>query len=367
MRQAGFNAVALRERQMDGINRYTANLGFHLNQLYPELTILTSFPEKFDNAFKTPRFLSTPGFRGNVSRLLWDQLVLPGLVRRKRISLYYSPLPEGMIFPACNQIVTVHDILPVIFPDSNPRLKYYYKTILPSVLKSSIRIVAVSESTKSDLIKWYGIPDQKISVIYQGYDNQKFYPRSAGDVEHVKSKFGIKNRYFICVGETRPYKNVEKLLTAFRQVNRQDIQMVVVGKISRLTRDLSEFVQGRDDEERIIFTGHITDDELAGLYTGAEALVFPSLYEGFGVPLLEAMGCGTNVISSKTSSLTEAGADAALYFDAMNTRDMTEKMELFLTNHELRRTLGNRIQEHLIKFSWERTAMQVKEIMKSYL
>jgi len=349
---------------MDGLNRYTHNTVSELEAIQTNSVVFTSAVENFKNVFRTPGFLSTYGFRGNINRLIWLQTVLPLLLKKTQASIYYSPISEGMLFPVCNQIITIHDVLPILFPEVYPRLRYQFKYILPTLAKKSDMIVAISHSTRKDLMKYFNIAEEKITVIYPAYNDTVFYRKESSEVSRMMNKYGIDSEYLLCVGEIRPYKNISGLIKAFSLVKSEKVKLMIVGKISRLTKEILKLPESLGIQDKVKFLGFVPDDDLACLYSGTKGFVFPSLYEGFGLPPLEAMACGTAVIASKTSSIPEVCGEAALYFDPHDIEDMASRLGEFLDNEDLNKQLRQKALHQVRQFSYKKAAKQLNSIIE---
>ena len=273
---------------------------------------------------------------GNLTRLLWHQWALPRLLKppvsrtRSAIGvgsvppLFYSPVPEGMLQPVCPQIVTVHDLLPLKFPDVYPRVKYYFRWILPRLLRVSTTIVVSSDNTRRDLQHYW--PDLRTPsiVLPIPYRTDLFYPTppKATDESHTLAR----TPYLLCVGETRPYKNIRRAIEAFARViatgDRPDLTLAIVGTLNRLDTNIADLPQQLGIVDRVQFLGRVSDADLANLYRSAAAFLFPSLYEGFGIPPLEAMACGCPTIVARSASLPEVCGTAAHYVDPLNVEDI---------------------------------------------
>jgi len=351
-----------------GLNRYTSELLKELMKREGEFITYTTMPEVREQygekVMLVPEVLSEYGFRGNLLRLLWHQFNLTVSILKEKASLFYSPIPEGMLFPVCPQIITVHDVIPLLFPESMPRLKYYHQWILPNLLRVSGAVIVTSESTKKDVQKYYNISDKPLHVVYQGYREDVFYPSPSQEVQKAKYKYNLQD-FILCVGETRPYKNMRRLVEAFARAGVPSLELAIVGRINRLDQELVNLPQHLGIEGKVKFLGYVPDDDLAGLYGGAKTFVFPSLYEGFGIPPLEAMACGCPVVVSKAASLPEVCGDAAYYVDPYNVDSIAEGIFKVSNDETLRTSLKEKGLERVKLFSYRKAADEIIKIFNA--
>lgn len=304
------------------------------------------------------------GFLGHIKRIFWYQTVLNQQLKRQQADLFFSPVAEGIFFPRIPQIVTVHDLIPLQYPELSPKWKYYYLYALPFLLKQSQGIICVSEYTKQDLVKNYRLNPDSIDVVYNGYAQDLFYPQPD---RAILQKYNL-NKYLLYVGDMRFYKNLSRCLEAFDSLPLKDYQFVITGKkddffypeIERQTAKLAA-------KDRIIFLDYVPTAVLPSLYSMAQALVFASLYEGFGLPVLEAMACGCPVITSKVTSIPEIGGDSVLYVDPENVESIAQGMYQILTNTELKTNLIHQGIARAKLFSWDKTAEGVCRVLEDCL
>jgi glycosyltransferase involved in cell wall biosynthesis len=304
------------------------------------------------------------GFSGHIKRIFWYQTRLNQQLKRQQADLFFSPVSEGIFFPRIPQIVTVHDLIPLQYPELSPKWKYYYLYALPFLLKQSQGIICVSEYTKQDLVKNYRLNPDSINVVYNGYAQDLFYPQPD---RAILQKYNL-NKYLLYVGDMRFYKNLSRCLEAFDSLSLKDYQFVITGKkddffypeIERQTAKLAA-------KDRIIFLDYVPTAVLPSLYSMAQALVFASLYEGFGLPVLEAMACGCPVITSKVTSIPEVGGDSVLYVDPKNVKSIAQGMYQILTNTELKTNLIHQGLARAKLFSWDKTAEGVCRVLEDCL
>ncbi|MFA6533135.1 MAG: glycosyltransferase family 1 protein [Patescibacteria group bacterium] len=315
---------------------------------------------------KTPPLLDLPEenefFKYKVihGKFLWSQIYLPyELYLNKNIEVYFSPahyLPRYCPVP---QVVTVHDLAYFYFPkEFTKKDLWQLKNWTDFSIKKATQIIAVSKTTKKDIMKNYDVDEAKVSVVYNGYEKTAKEKTSA-----VKLK-----KYILFVGTIQPRKNLEILINAFNkfiQINK-DFKLVIVGKKGWLYESIFEKVKTMKLENKVMFTGHITDEELVSYYTNAFCLTLPSLYEGFGIPVLEAMSYNCPVIASFSSSLPEIGADACLYFDPKKSDDLLEKLKILQNNSKLRKELILKGKKRIKDFSWKKCGKETLEVIKNY-
>ncbi|MGC9505234.1 glycosyltransferase family 4 protein [Baaleninema sp.] len=284
---------------------------------------------------------------------------------KHKINLFYSPVPEGMLFPVCPQIVTVHDILPIVFPESYPRVQYYFRYILPLILIQSKAIIAISDNTKKDIESQFDIKNKPIHVVYQGYKKSIFNTRNKDRDREILQKYYLKP-FILCVGETRPYKNIRRLMEAFSRVKLPNVELAIVGKLNKLDREIVDYPRHLGIGNRVKFLGFVPDESLAALYRSAIAFAFPSLYEGFGIPLLEAMACGCPVIASHVASIPEVCGDAAEYVDPWSVESIATGIYRVATDVSLRSTLREGGLERVKLFNTHRMFEEIIGILHRY-
>lgn len=304
------------------------------------------------------------GFPGHIKRLFWYQTGLNWQLKRQKTDLFFSPASEGMLFPSIPQIITVHDLIPLKYPEVSPKWQYYYLYVLPLILKRCQKIICISEHTKKDLIATYHLDPKSIQVVYNGYDRDLFYPQPNSE---ILTKYNL-NKYLLYVGDMRSYKNLYRCLEAFDRLPNKDYKFVVTGKkddffYPRL-KQKSDRLRAKD---RIVFLDYVPTAELPNLYSMAQCLVFVSLYEGFGLPILEAMACGCPVITCDRTSLPEVGGDSVLYVDPEDADLIAGAMSQIITNKELSSDLKHKGLERAKLFSWDKTANSVKQVFSEVI
>jgi glycosyltransferase involved in cell wall biosynthesis len=260
-------------------------------------------------------------------------------------------------------VFTLHDLIFQFDPDSHKPLNIaFLKTMMPRFLRAADAIIAVSECSKRDAMRLYNIPAQKIHVIYEGVD-PKFTPITDLDrLAQVRTKYHLPERFILHVGTIEPRKNLPLLFEVAAQTKEH---VVVAGKLGWLTEPILAKVKELGVEDRVTFTGFIDDDDLPALMSAATVLAMPSKYEGFGLPILEALACGTPVVASNAASLPEVGGDAVLYAWPEDVRSWTHLLTLALDDIELRGWLREKGLRQAAKFRWDTMARETLEIYRA--
>lgn len=253
-------------------------------------------------------------------------------------------------------ILTVHDIAPIKLPKvHNQIMKFYFRHILPKLIKNCDLIITDSYSTKKDLESIFNVNEEKIEVTYLGVDSSFFYPRETN--KDLLNKYKINNDYLLYVGNDNPRKNLKTLILAYNKIyKRIDHDLVLVGPINQLAlRDLIKKIDGGNGlSERIITPGYVDYNDLPLIYSKADALVFTSLYEGFGFTPLESMACGTPVVVPNNSSIPEVVGDAGLYInDPLNPEEISNNIYTLLNDNELQLKMKNKGLKRAKYFTWE--------------
>lgn len=345
-----------------GLATYARNLFPLLQSLEP--TLLTSQKIAGFACYSVPSNLTEAGgTKGHLRRLIWTQLQLPQIYQKLNASLLFSPIPEAPIYSQCRSIVTVHDLIPLRFPRSFSPLTLYYRHYLPLVLQQTEHIICDSQATARDLVDFLKIPAAKITPILLAHDANNFRPLSLSGTGNNPPP------YFIYLGRQDPHKNLTRLIEAFANLtNCLDCELWIVGSPDRrYTPKLQAQAKELGVGKRVKFINYVAYEKLPVLLSQALALVFPSLWEGFGFPVLEAMACGTPVITSNVSSLPEVAGEAALLVNPENTAEMTAAMAAIAKDAQLRSHLSRCSLERASKFSWKKTAEETQSLLQSFL
>lgn len=293
-----------------------------------------------------------------LARILWEQAALPWQARKDNLSLLHG---MGFAVPRlapCPTVATIYDLSFVHYPDSFPRLQRRYLHAETShACRRARRIVTISESSRQDVHRVYGVPRDQIDVVLPGV-GPAFRPLPADEIADFRRRNGLPARFLLHVGTLQPRKNIPVLLEALAHLNQPDLPLVLVGGKGWLYDDIFARVSGLGLRNRVRFAGYVDDHELPLWYNAAAALVFPSLYEGFGLPIVEALACATPVIAADVSSLPEAGGAAALYFDPRDPEALAARLADTLDNETYRDRLRQDGPAQAARFSWARAGCE---------
>lgn len=289
-------------------------------------------------------------------RLAWEMLLHPPDV------LFVPAHVLPLIHP--RSVATIHDLGYRHFPEAHTRsARLYLEWGTRYSARASRLVIADSRATRDDLVSMYGVPECRIRVAYPGICPGLAPVSDSAVIDRVRGKYGISRPYLLYVGTLQPRKNLLRLMDAFAALPEQYV-LVLAGKKGWLYSDILSRAEALGVGRRVIFTGYVPDEDLPALLSGAEVFVFPSLYEGFGLPVLEAMACGAPVVCSDTSSLPEVAGDAALLVSPTDTAALAAAMNQVLTDGDLRQRLVLRGREQAAKFTWQRCAQTVLEVLE---
>lgn len=343
-----------------GISNYALNLLPYLQKLQPILLV----GEK-RNGYKCELISGnlTPeqGKLGHFRRLLWTETQLPSLYRRRKASLLFSPVPEAPIWGDCHYVVMVHDLIPLRFPRLTSPLTPYFRYYIPRVLHQSAHIICNSKATAEDITQFFGISETKITPIYLAYDQTHFRPLPGLDPP--------RQPYFLYLGRHDPHKNLPRVIEAYASIASECAEELWLAGPGdrRYTPQLQQQALALGITHRLRFLNYVPYQDLPQLFNQATALVYPSLWEGFGLPVLEAMACGTPVITSNLSSLPEIAGDAALLVDPYEVESIAAAMITITENQQMRsRCIALGFQQ-AGKYSWAQTGEATCNLLCQYL
>lgn len=346
-------------KKPSGISNYAINLLPQLQQLSPKVFCEKAYHPALEN-FKyqsvAAGMSSDCGARGHLKRLLWTQLELPGLYRKIGANLLFSPLPEAPLFSQCRYVVTVHDLIPLRFGDRFSRLGNYFRAVVPQILAQAQHILVNSESTANDLIQFFQLPANKITVTYLAYDPN-----------HFRYLNLARKNYFLYLGRHDRHKNLVSLIQAFATLPIEYDLYLAGSRDRRCTPELERLVKELNLVDRVKFLDYAYYSELPILLNQAIALILPSLWEGFGLPALEAMGCGTPVIVSSLGALPEVVGEAGILIDPHRIETISEAMKALIQDPNLQKDLHKRSLAQAKKFSWTKTGAETVGVLSGLL
>ncbi|MBC8034702.1 MAG: glycosyltransferase family 4 protein, partial [Chitinophagaceae bacterium] len=297
-------------------------------------------------------------------RFFWNTFYYP--YQARKLDILISPTTHGS-FILKNQIITIHDLISLRYDNISAHQRFYFKYLLPFLVSRAKLIIAISEATKKDIIELLHCPEEKVKVIYNGFDHSHYNMLNV-KTSYITEKYGFKN-YLLAVGPTYAHKNFETLLKAYNSFDvsfRDHHPLLIAGGKKAYLGQLKKMVSDLNLDKHVHFLGYVPFELMPSLYREAKALVFPSLHEGFGFPLLEAMACGCPVIVSNTSSMPEVCGDAVVYFDPLNQEALARSIKEVLNNESLQEDLRRKGIIQVQKFSWEQTAKSFKKLIEHH-
>ena len=349
-------------KKSTGTTTYALNLVNYLYSLQPKL-ITTSPLAQHDCYLISDDKTSEQGLKGHFNRLVWTQFQLPKIYRELKSQLIFSPISEAPLWSQCRSIVMVHDFIPLRFPKRFSPLTPYHRYYVPQVLKQSEHLICNSQSTAQDIVKFCNIPANKITPILLAYDANHFRPIIEKD-----SQSRSLYPYFLYIGRHDPYKNISRVISAFANLKSSEYQLWLSGPSDkRYTPALKQQAQELGVADRVKFLDYVPYEDLPRIIGEAIALIFPSLWEGFGLPVLEAMACGTPVITSNLSSLPEVAGDAAILIDPYRVEEITDAMQAIANDTGLRSHLSQLGLQRASLFSWEKTGKATVEVLQRFM
>jgi len=370
----GFDVRPFLKRET-GVGIYCRNLLFHLAQIDRSneyFLFSSSLKDRFPLQ-KIPPFLRKEfrhfRFPVRVVNLFWHKLSWPPVDYFFRTDLDLTHSPTPLILPTKGKkIVTVYDLFFMDFPDMTDReaRKNFATRIKDSLLKAD-GVVAISEFTRNQLLERFALDENKVKVIYLGLDREFHTDISSEEREEVRKKYSLPPSFVLFVGAIEPRKNLLKLIDALKIVHEKykKIPLVVIGREGLDYKNLEKKIEQFEFRAWVKMMGYLPDEEVKAFYRLASVFAFPSLCEGFGLPLLESMASGLPVVTSEHSAMSEVAQDAALYFHPEDPEDIADKLILALKDEELRKTLREKGKKRALDFDWGTTAAETLSFYES--
>jgi glycosyltransferase involved in cell wall biosynthesis len=352
-----------------GIGTYIRNLLRQLARLdqHTEFVVLCRPEDREALAALGENFRPVPETAGNYS--IAEQVRVPYALKREGVTLFHAPHYVLPPLVRCRSVVTIHDCIHLMFPQylPNPAALAYARTSIAMAARRATRVLTVSESSKRDILRFVATPPEKIDVIHNAYDERFGIEPREEDVVRVRERFQLHDEFVLYAGNVKPHKNLERLIQAFhlvRQRGLDHLKLVIIGDEVSKYASLRRAVHKHQLHKYVRFLGYLPEETLAVMYRLAGVFVFPSLYEGFGLPPLEAMASGTPVVTSNVSSLPEVAGDAAMLVDPHEPEAIADGIFTVLTDETVRRTLRQKGIERAKQFSWEASVRRVRDIYR---
>ena len=369
----GLDIRCLTESQYSGISEYTYNLLYHLFQvdhknqyfLFYNSSKISTVP-KFDFPNITYKEFKYPNKIFNLSLRLLKIAEVDKLIGG--VDLYIVP---NFVFlnlsNDCKKILIVHDLSFELYPEFFTfKQRLWHKLIGPKQLcQQSDKIIAISQNTKNDIVKLYKIPEKKIQVVHQGINQLFFQPITDADKNKIKEKYKLPQNYIFALGNLEPRKNLQTLISAFEKISDPDTYLVIAGGAGWKNKNIYKLQKKSSKKNRIKFLGYVDSADKPALYALAKVFVYPSIYEGFGLPPVEAMACGTPIITSFSSSLPEAVGDAGLMIDPNNINELADTINKVLTDEQLAAKLIAKGKTRSQQFNWKKGSAEILDIINN--
>lgn len=332
-----------------------------------KLYVFTGCPEMLStinniNVIKVTQFVQ-PKYKkiGGITRFLWFQFIYPIKLFLGKYDMAYNTAHHAPFFSSIPQIITIHDLLPIKFPKRYALQSFYFKHVLGLLIKKCVQIITVSENSKKDISAYYQTNPEKISVVYNALDTTHF--KKTCDLQTINKI--TQEKYFLILGASYTHKNVERAIDAFLAIkNEVQENLLIVGGRTDYINQLRQHVKNLKLENRVLFQTYVEHDMLPVLFSHATAYVFVSLYEGFGIPPLEAMACECPVIASNVSSIPEVCGKAAYYVDPYDVTSIAAGLHQCATSNNVRRQLIEQGLKRSHEFSWKKSASIIYKKIK---
>ena len=349
--------------QLEGYGYFTKEVFFLLAHNHPEHQFIFFFDRPFDTSLIFPKNVTPvivpPKARHALSFRWWFDVKIPLALKKYKADVFVSPDGFCSLITKVPQVVVIHDLAFIHHPKFIPTIhRIFYKRYTPLFLKKASVVATVSEFSKNDIIDQYHVDEQKI-INVSSAAKTIFQPVEWDEKEAIKTEYAEGCEYFVFVGGIHPRKNLLNLLKAFslfKKRQRSNMKLLVAGRMAWDYDKITEKMETYKFRQDVKLLGYMGEAALAKLVAAAYALVFPSYFEGFGVPILEAMQSHVPVITSNTSSMTEIGEEAALYADPTDAADIADQMKRIFTNENLRSQLVEKGKLVAAKYSWQRTS-----------
>jgi glycosyltransferase involved in cell wall biosynthesis len=361
------NTLAMK-RELHGVGNYVKNLICALSRLdrENEYLLFASSENVCHLGELGNNFHIELAPKNRMLRLPWEQSVLPLRLKKRGVEVYHGPTSIAPFVKTCQQVVSIHDMTFHLVPRRHSLHKLvYFRTMIPAMIRQSDMLIAISECTKRDLLRFVATDENKIEVVHHGVES-RFQPvRDRSRLDRVREKYGLKNDFILFVGLIEPRKNLGNLVEAYAASGLcEKLDLVLAGNLGWDYSGLFAKIGSSGLRDKILLPGYIADSDLPALYSLAQIFVYPSLYEGFGLPVLEAMACGAPVVTSAVSSLPEVVGDAAILVEPRDPGMLAAALQKISRDDELRASLSERARLRSQFFTWEQTALKTLDVYR---
>jgi glycosyltransferase involved in cell wall biosynthesis len=358
------NCWVLRNKQLDGIGYFTVNTLQRMIKTHPEISFTLLCDTKFNEQYFEGDNVSIkrvfPPFRHPLLYVFFMELILPFILKSLKPDLFFSPDGYLSLMAGCKQVPVIHDLNFEHYPKQLPlKNRLYYLYFFKRFAKKAFRIATVSEYSKQDIVTRYQIDAKKVDVVYCGI-NSGFHPLTDVEKQEVKNKFSDGKPYFFFVGSLHPRKNMLRLIEAFaifKANTNSDFKLIIAGSFYWKTDEMQKVLSSNLYKNDIVFTGRLSEDQLRLYFGAAHALTFMPVFEGFGIPIVEAFEMQVPVLTSNISSMPEVGGDAAIYANPFDINEIALGMQQLLENkNDLLKSLIEKGNIRKENFSWDKSA-----------
>lgn len=368
----GVNARLLLKNKLEGIGWFANELLKRMVRNHPTYQFIFFFDRPYDTSFifgdnVTPVILKPPA-RHPLLYWIWTKYALPRALKKHKVDVYFSPDFLGLHSSKIPSIITLHDLAFLHYPNYIDKAhKWYFNNYTPFYAKHTKKIITVSEYSKKDILKQYSfIPEEHVKVVYNAA-NKVFKPLSWKEQEKIKASYTNGEEFFLFTSAIHPRKNVINLLKAFVHFKRRqknNFKLVLIGRMAWQSEEIEEAKKRMPFKEDVIWLGYQPIEVVAKLTAAAWATIYPSLFEGFGIPIVESYACHKPVISSTTSSMPEVVGEAGLLADPENVEDIAEQMMEIYRNEKLHSYLIEQTKEENKRFNWDSSAEKLMKIIE---
>jgi glycosyltransferase involved in cell wall biosynthesis len=366
----GIDATICSSSRPTGHGIYAINLINALSKIHDDIVVwtlddtgMTTEPRQTRKVMQALHFL---GGKSYLLRPFWVEYALPRQLKKEGVDVLFSMVPSALSQSPVPHVVTVLDLIPLTFPGEIAKtVSWNYRYRLPAILKHAEALVAISEHTKREVENYYRIDPVKIHTVYLGYDHAHFRPHTDLEALH---RYGLEQHgYLLYVGNASPRKNLTTLVKAYSKISSQISHKLVLcgSKTMTETKQIRDLIAKYRLEGKILLLDYVPYADLPVLYGGASLFVYVSLSEGFGLPVLEAMACGTPVLCSNTTSIPEVAGDAAVLLDPTDHDNMAKEIAKTVLDERRLQELSDAGLQRCKRFSWGKTAQQVLSVLKS--